>query len=183
MLLIIVFHKFIYFQIIVTIEDDCLDPGPSGFISHQASGKPIHPDGGSANPSDNTRLVIHEGIDSTGRLNLRFVPAGRLGKYGYIQHVGSGQYVRPRGGSCAAGDNTELIYNGGTHEGILFAFSEGIAEIVHYSGRIWHPAGGSTDPGNNTPVVVHVGTHAGSKFYFGNISGNQISPYNCPCTY
>ena len=104
----------------------------------------------------------------------------RLGKYGYIQHVASQKYVHPKGGSCAPGDQTELVYHTGKHQGTVFTFYEEIHEIMHYGGKIWHPDGGSTDPGNNTPVVLHGGTHAGSKFYFGDIYGNQISPYNCP---
>ena len=116
----------------MTIEDDCLNPGHSGYIFHFASRKPVHPKGGSSNPSDNTQLVIHEVIDATGRLNVRFVPSDRLGKYGYIQHVASQKYVHPKGGS----DNTKLVYHTGTHQGVVFTFNVGAREIMHIGGKI-----------------------------------------------
>ena len=153
--------------------------GPIGYIYQRTSGKAIHPDGGSANPSDNTNLVIHSGT-GVSRLQLRFIPQPQYGHFGYIQHVSSGKYVHPSGGSAYPGDNTELVFHQGSHYGTLFSFDEATEQIVHIGGKNWHPDGGSVNPGDNTGVVLHQGQHAATRFYLGDAYGNKLSAYPDP---
>jgi hypothetical protein len=155
--------------------------GPIGYIFHQPTGKLVHPKGGSRNPRNNTRLVVHSDRNDPTRLQVRFVPVqgapGCHGRFGYIEHVASGKIVHPSGGSADPGNNTQLVYHEDRHHGALFEFDEEACVIKHIGGKIWHPHGGSPNPKNDTKCVLHSDRHAAAKFYFGNIDGKPMSPY------
>ena len=153
---------------------------PVGYIFHRSSGKLVHPLGGSSDPSDDTNLVVYSGNDSPNRLQVQFVPANGFGHFGYIKHVSSGKFVHPKGGSLNPGNDTNLVYHSSYHAGCLFAFDEEGEYIMHRDGKFWHPSGGSPSPSNDTECVLHSGVHDAAKFYFGDISGNKISPYPAP---
>ena len=59
--------------------------GPIGCIFHKPTTKVVHPEGGSRNPGNNTRLVVISDRNDPDRLQVRFVPvqghAGPLGLY------------------------------------------------------------------------------------------------------
>ena len=61
---------------------------PVGYIYHSTSLKAIHPNEGLTSPTDNTRLVTHDGTGEF-RLQFQFIPEPRYGHYGYIKHLGS----------------------------------------------------------------------------------------------
>lgn len=89
------------------------------FQLEQRRGKCVHPQGGSASPSDDTRLVYHTGCDlGSQALQLKFLPAEP--PYFGLQHA-SGKCVHPVGGNDHPPDNTELVYYDGcnTHRGAL----------------------------------------------------------------
>ena len=151
--------------------------GPIGYIFHQPTGKLIHPKGGSHDPHNNTRLVVHSDRNDPTRLQVRFVPVQGQGHFGYIEHVSSGKIIHPLGGSVKPGNDTHLIYHEDRHHGALFEFDEEDYIIKHIGGKIWHPHGGSANPKNDTKCVLHSDRHAAAKFYFGDISGKPISPY------
>eukprot|EP01084_Bolivina_argentea_P214173 363650_1 len=125
---------------------------PKGVIKHVSSGKYIHPKGGSANPGNNTEIVIHDGTNNwQKRLLFEYTSEG------YIKHVSSGKYIHPRGGSANPGNDTKLVIHSGTHSRMKWdLLSDG--RIKHRaSGKWWHPLGGSAKPGNETAVCVHSG--------------------------
>lgn len=153
---------------------------PVGYIFHRSSGKLVHPSGGSSNPSNDTNLVVYGGKDSPDRLRVKFVPVEGFGHFGYIKHVSSDKIVHPKGGSLTPGNDTELVYHSAHHAACLFAFDEEDEHIRHRDGKIWHPSGGSPSPGNDTACVLHSSANDAAKFYFGNLSGNKISPYATP---
>ena len=156
--------------------------GPAGYLIHWSSDKLVHPKGGSSNPGNDTRLVVHSGGQGGGetRLQVRFVAVPDAGHFGYIEHVSSGKVVHPSGGSLKPGNNTQLVYHSGRHAGALFAFDDENERIIHRDGKIWHPKGGSPNPGNDTVVVLHEGRHDGARFYFVDTSMNRVSPYPYP---
>ena len=157
---------------------------PIGFIIHELSGKLVHPLGGLCNPDNETPLVVHDDNHNPTRLQVRFVPAQDSDdyKFGYIEHVESGKFVHPQGGSHDPDNNTHLVYHSDKHKGALFRFDEESNEIKHISGKIWHPFEGLSKPGNDTQCVLHSDHHSGAKFYFGDIHGNHMSPYPAPKT-
>ena len=79
---------------------------PIVHIVHRPNQKLVHPLGGSANPSDNTRLVVYNGGFGERRLLFQFVPQPGDG---YIRHVPSGKYIHPHGGSTSPSENTPLV--------------------------------------------------------------------------
>lgn len=155
-------------------------PGPIGYIFHRSSLKLVHPKGGSSNPGNDTRLVLHSDKMVPQRLQVRFVPVEGFGHFGYIEHVSSGKIVHPDGGHLDPGNDTSLVYHSDRHAGALFAFNQEDERIMHRGGKIWHPLGGSPNPGNDTPCVLHSAVHDAAKFYFGNLDGTEISPYPHP---
>ena len=150
---------------------------PIGYIVHRPSEKLIHPFRGSANPPDNTRLVLYTGGLGETRLQLQFIPVPGQGDYGYIKHVPSGKYVHPLGGSQNPPNGTPLVFHRGRHAACLFKFDlENDYIIQKTSGKIWHPRGGRAIPGNNTPVVLHSDRHSRATFFFADENGLKISP-------
>ena len=154
--------------------------GPIGYIYHSSSGKLVHPYGGSANPIDNTELVLHSDKDNPSRLQMRFVAEQREGHFGYIEHVSSGKIVHPSGGSLNPGENTKLVLHSDRHHAALFRFNEADNTLKHKGGKTWHPSGGSPNPSNDTSCVLHSTSHDAAMFYFGGIDGVPMSPYTSP---
>ena len=154
--------------------------GPIGYIIHQSSGKFVHPKGGSCNPGNNTRLVVHSDRNDPTRLQVRFVPVqgtpGYGGHFGYIEHVSSGKIVHPSGGSVDPGNDTYLVYHEDRHNDAQFEFDEEGCVIKHTGGKIWHPCGGSANPKNDTKCVLHNNWHAAARFYFSDIDRKPMSP-------
>ena len=140
----------------------------------------MHPSGGSSNPDNDTKLVLHDSKSNPGRLQFRFVAVEEAGHYGYIEHVSSGKIVHPSGGSVNPTDNTELVLRSGRHAGALFGFDESNATILHKSGKLWHPYGGVGNPSNDTTLVLHSDVHDNAKFYLGDLDGNRLSRYEKP---
>ena len=133
-------------------------------IKHKSSGKFIHPEGGSANPSDNTRLVVHDGIHD--RMHFEFEPVD--GPFGYIRHCASGKAIHPKNGELRPGNNTDLVIHSSQHAACLFGMDKVNNLIRHKSGVSFHPFGGSPNPGNGTGVVLHEGKHDASTWLFVN---------------
>ena len=151
---------------------------PIGWLVHYSSRKPVHPQGGSSNPGNNTTLVIYDGGLGESRLRVQFEPVDGQGHFGYIKHVPSGKYVHPLGGDINPGNDTRLVYYSGKHSACLFCFDEMNNRIVHKgSNRIWHPKGGKSNPGNNTACVLHSDRHGAATFIMTDSRGNEISPY------
>ena len=156
------------------------EKGPIGYIFHRSSRKLVHPRGDSSNPGNDTELVLHSDKDSPQRFQVRFVPEKGFGHFGYIEHVSSGKFVHPYGGSLNPGNDTKLVYHSDRHAAALFAFDEEDERIMHRDGKIWHPLGGSPNPGNDTPCVLNSDVHDAAKFYFGKLDGTEISAYPNP---
>ena len=152
----------------------------TGYLFHWSSKKPIHPRGGEHHPADDTELVLCSGLDDPARLQFKFVAVDGAGHFGYIEHVSSGKYVHPKGGSIDPGDDTPLVLCSGGHAGTLFGFDEENIGILHKNGKYWHPKGGSPAPTDDTKAVVCSGLHDAAKFYFGDINKNPITPYPEP---
>ena len=151
---------------------------PVGHIVHLSSRKLIHPLGGSAQPADNTRLVVYSGGFGQTRLQLQFEEVSDQNGYGYIKHVPSGKYVHPLGGSLQPNNETPLVYYRGKHAACLFIFDKCNDYIIQKSSqKIWHPKGGSSNPGNNVVVVLHSNRHNRAKFYFADNAGAKVFPY------
>ena len=138
-------------------------------IKHKSSGKFIHPEGGSANPPDNTRLVVHDGIHD--RMHFEFEPAD--GHFGYIRHCASGKAIHPKNGELQPENNTDLLIHSSQHAACLFGMDEINNLIRHKSGVSFHPFGGSPNPGNNTKVILHSGNHDASTWLFVNPNNPQ----------
>jgi len=154
-----------------------MSEAPIGYLFHWSSRKLVHPSGGSSNPENDTKLVLHDSKSNPGRLQFRFVAVDGAGHYGYIEHVSSGKIVHPSGGSVIPTDDTELVLHSGRHAGALFGFDEDNTFILHKSGKLWHPYGGSGNPPNDTILVLHSAVHDSAKFYLGDLDGNPLSPY------
>jgi hypothetical protein len=124
-------------------------------IKHLNSGKFIHPQGGSSNPSSYTKAIINHGtMDYT---QFTFVPLSDRPGFGIIKHYLSGKTLHPEGGSPNAGDNTNIIFHEGYHEGTVWSIMTSAQVIMHTSGRYWHPRGGSDNPDDNTDAIIHHG--------------------------
>ncbi len=139
--------------------------------------KLVHLEGGSAQPANETRLVVFQGGAGEQRLQFRFVPVEGAGKYGYIEHVPSGKVVHPQGGSITPGNGTELVLHSDRHAGALFTFDEANDRIIHRDGKLWHPWMGNPNPADGTRVVLDEGKHDVARFSFTNASLTKISPY------
>ena len=104
-----------------------------------------------------------------------------------MQHVPSGKYVHPLGGSTNPPENTPLVFYRGFHRACLFKFDLQNDRIIHKtSGKIWHPLGGVAFPPNNQPVVLHSHRHSRATFIFANQQGAKIPatcPIYCPCPF
>ncbi|XP_041365422.1 lectin-like isoform X2 [Gigantopelta aegis] len=98
-----------------------------GMIRHWSCGHFIHPRGGSKNPDNDTKLVIHDAIHSN--MTFRFVQFE--GPWGYIEHVTSGKVVHPRGGSSDPKSGTVLVLHEARHAGALFTFHYDYHLIQH----------------------------------------------------
>ena len=148
---------------------------PIVHIVHRPSQKLVHPLGDSANPSDNTRLVVYDGGFGEKRFQFQFVP--QTPGEGYIKHVPSGKYIYPLGGSTSPSEQTPLVLHRDYHKACLFSIDLKNDYIIHKSsGKIWHPYGGTTNPGNNVGVVLHSNRHDRATFYFTNAYGRKIDP-------
>ena len=135
-----------------------------GYILHRASGKLVHPYGGSANPADNTKLVFYAGGLGERRLQLHFESDCKYPGYAYIRHLASGKYVHPLGGSLQPGNDTPLVFHSGKHAACLFLYDSINSFMVQKSSnKVWHPRGGSANPPDNTEVVLHSDRHDRAK--------------------
>ena len=133
-------------------------------IKHKSSGKFIHPEGGSANPADNTRLVIDPSIHE--RMYFEFEEVKDEGHFGYIRHVASGKAIHPKNGDIQPSDNTDLVLHSCQHAACLFGIDEVSHWILHKSGVSFHTYGGKAFPDNGTKVILHSGHHDLSKWIF-----------------
>ncbi|XP_041365423.1 lectin-like [Gigantopelta aegis] len=131
-----------------------------GMIRHWSGGKFIHPMGGSENPDNDTKLVIHEATHP----NMRFRFVQFEGPWGYIEHVASGKVVHPQGGSSDPGNGTALVLHEARHAGALFAFDYENHLIQHRSSKYFHPEGGNVSPPNDTELVLHEDVHDGMRW-------------------
>ena len=131
-------------------------------IRHRASGKYMHPHGGSKHAGNNTKMVLYNGYHAA--CYFYWFPVKEYPGYGIIRQATSAKFLHPYGGSDRPGNNTPIVYYSGYRYATLWAFMDNQNTIRHIGGKTVHPRGGSTNPGNNTPAVLHSGTHAGSKF-------------------
>ena len=124
-------------------------PAPSVSLLHVSSGKCVHPRGGSANPRNGTKAVLHDGCNQS-RLQFELTAAGSL------RHVASGKCLHPFGGATNPSNGTKVIF----HElcdlpRLRFEITRG-GSLRHVSSRkCIHPQGGSSQPSNNTDLVFH----------------------------
>ena len=151
-----------------------LQAGNIGYLYQRSSGLAVHPDGGSANPPEDTKIVLHSGTGEP-RLQFQFVPMTQWGEYGYIRQVTSQKYVHPLGGSGNPADDTRLVLHSSTQCAALFYIDEQNDVIRHIGGKFWHPFGGDQYPDDNTDIVLYPGTHDGTYFYLGNANRQKIS--------
>ena len=92
------------------------DQGRFGYIEHVASGKIIHPSGGSAKPGNDTYLVYDEGRHH-----------GALFEFDeedyVIKHIG-GKIWHPRGGSANPKNDTKCVLHSDRHAAAKFYFGD-----------------------------------------------------------
>jgi uncharacterized protein YkwD len=86
----------------------------NGVLQHVSSGKCIHPQGGSAQPGDNTPLVLWN-FCGTDYPQLQF----RSAQNNSLQQVSSGKCVHPMGGSPNPADGTPILLHSGCGEARL----------------------------------------------------------------
>ena len=156
---------------------------PKYFSIKHKDGKCIHPEGGSENPGNQTKLVLHEGCDNN-KTKLELTSAGSL------KHK-SGKCIHPEGDSDNPADNTKLVlYDGCDQPKLKFEFLENGAIKHVYSGKCIQPhvpitienifdvrgivdkmflnttmVGGKYNPDNNTQLVLATGCDSpGLKF-------------------
>ncbi|XP_041368082.1 uncharacterized protein LOC121382621 isoform X2 [Gigantopelta aegis] len=134
---------------------------PPGMIRHFCGKSYIHPHGGSSNPSDNTKLIVHGGFHAN--MQFRFVQV--QGHWGFIEHVPSGKFFHPQGGRRNPEKGTNLILHGGYHGGCLFTYNEDHNVIQHRGGLYIHPQGGSTNPDDNVSLVLDCDVHDGMRWF------------------
>ena len=96
--------------------------GHFGYIKHVASGKYIHPNGGSGTPGDNTHLVFHHGAHY-----------GCLFKFDeekeHIIHIGE-KIWHPLGGDTRPGNNNPVVLHSGSHAATRFYFGDGYGNKI-----------------------------------------------------
>ena len=145
--------------------------GPTGYLYHWSSGKRVKPRGDD--------LEVHSAEDATDdELQFRFVAVEGAGHYGYIEFVASGLIVCPKGEDLDPDNKTKLLLRGSRNAAALFGFDEENKLILHKSGSRWRPRKGHANPGNKTDILLYESKEDDSaKFYFGDKSGNPISPY------
>nr|3WMU_A Chain A, Lectin [Mytilus galloprovincialis]3WMU_B Chain B, Lectin [Mytilus galloprovincialis]3WMV_A Chain A, Lectin [Mytilus galloprovincialis]3WMV_B Chain B, Lectin [Mytilus galloprovincialis] len=136
-------------------------------IKHKASGKFLHPKGGSSNPANDTNLVLHSDIHE--RMYFQFDVVDE--RWGYIKHAASGKIVHPLGGKADPPNETKLVLHQDRHDRALFAMDFFNDNIIHKAGKYVHPKGGSTNPPNETLTVMHGDKHGAMEFIF-------VSPKN-----
>ena len=149
---------------------------PIGYLVHRSSQKLIHPLGGSPNPPVNTPLVIHSGGFGQKRLEFRFQEIAGSGGFGLLQHVSSGQYVHPFGGSVHPPDDTKVVLHPNFHYACLFKFDSQNDYIIHVGGKSWHPADGNPHAADNTHIDLFSTRQHGATFYLANENGVKLSP-------
>ena len=88
--------------------------GHFGYIEHVSSGKIVHPSGGSLNPGENTKLVLHS--DRHHAALFRFNEADNT-----LIHKG-GKTWHPSGGSPNPSDNTSCVLHSTSHDAAMFYF-------------------------------------------------------------
>ena len=147
--------------------------GTTGYLWHWSSGKRVKPSGGD--------VEVHSAENAAdSELKFRFVPAEGAGHYGYIEFVKNDKVICPKGGEVDPDEKTKLILKENRHAGALFGFDEENKVILHKSGLVWRPKGGDARPDNHTNIYLHSKQDDTAKFYFGDNSGNLISPYPDP---
>ena len=87
-----------------------------GYIQHVASGKIVHPSGGSMFPSNDTRLVLHS--DHHAGCLFVFDQGNER-----IVHR-NGKFWHPCGGSPLPADNTECVLHSAVHDAAKFYFGD-----------------------------------------------------------
>lgn len=80
----------------------------SGSIQHVASGKCLHPYGGSTNPPDSTQLVLWS---SCNEARLAFTHHS----YGALQHTSSGKCLHPEGNTVTPAEGTNVVVSTGCY--------------------------------------------------------------------
>ena len=90
--------------------------GHFGYIEHVKSGKIVHPKGGSLDPPNDTRLVLHSGRHAGCLFGFDEANHGILHK--------CGRYWHPKGGSPAPEDNTSIVVYDTLHDGAKFYFGD-----------------------------------------------------------
>ena len=149
---------------------------PIGYLVHRSSQKLIHPRGGSPNPPINTPLAIHSGGLGEKRLAFCFQEIAGTGGFGLLQHVSSGQYVHPFGGSVHPHDDTLVVLHPNFHYACLFKFDSQNDYIIHVGGKSWHPADGNPHAAEGTLVDLYGTSRGGATFYLANENGVKLSP-------
>lgn len=97
-----------------------------GLIKHKTSGKFLHPSGGSSEPGDNTRIIIHSGnhYATTWAINTQSKT---------ILHVGN-KIWHPLGGGVTPGDTTPVIVHSGEHSATHFYPVDAYGNIPNING-------------------------------------------------
>merc|ERR1711970_237814 len=109
----LVFNKGVHSRMIFTFEVS-EDDDEYGYIKHVASGKYVHPFGGSTEPELNTPLVIHDGYHDGCRFNIDQ-------ETNLIKHKG-GLYVNPALHHVRPRKNVWLVLHEDTSERSQFEF-------------------------------------------------------------
>lgn len=135
---------------------------PTFLIKHRSGGKYFHPDGGEANPKENTYIVLCSDIHE--RMFWTFEKI--VDQWGYIKHVKSGMIIHPDGGSLNPEKDTRLVLSGDRHWGALFALDETNNQIIHKGGKIAHPEGDRANPKDQTRVVLNSDINDAIRFQF-----------------
>ena len=90
--------------------------GHFGYIEHVSSGKVVHPKGGSLNPGNDTRLVLHSDRHAGALFGFDEENIVILHKGGKIWH--------PKGGSPNPGNDTTLVLHSDRHDAAKFYFGD-----------------------------------------------------------
>ena len=89
--------------------------GGYGYIKHVASGKYVHPLGGSQNPPNDTPLVFYRGYHAACLFKFDL-------NNDYIIHKTSRKIWHPYGGSANPGNNVGVVLHSDRHNRATFIF-------------------------------------------------------------
>merc|ERR1739840_93818 len=119
-------------------------------IKHKSSGLFVHVLNNSV--TNSAPLVFNKTVHD--RCIFTFEVSEDDDEYGYIQHVASGKYVHPYGGSENPQNECPLVIYDDKHEACLFNIDQESGYVKHKGEMFMAPALGRARPRKNLSVVL-----------------------------